>query len=118
MSVTERVEQLGGLGTLIADVRPVIDDPNTSESSENALTWAVETAANLVCRYAPSAPDAVMREAIRRCADWMLGKDTVFVEVSLQGRSQSYAPGQWSALRHSGAMAILSPWKVRRAGAI
>ena len=30
----------------------------------------------------------------------------------------SYRAGELSALRHSGAMALLGPWKVRRAGAI
>ena len=104
---------------LVADVRAVIDEDQSTKAGDVATRqWAVETAAELACRYAPSAPDAVMREAVRRCADWMLGKDTVFTEVSIGERSQAYAPGQWSALRHSGAMAILSPWKVRRAGAI
>ena len=109
---------------LVAAIKPLVDDPFETKSEGKDL--AVRTAAQLVQRYAPSAPEEVRREAARRCADWLYHKNTVYAERSSRSGSvgsvgesrTAYAPYQFAALRHSGAMAILSPWKVRRAGAI
>ena len=77
-------------------------------------------AVELVERFAPDAPDAIQNEAAIRCAGWLLetpaggirSETTGDVRTSFDGARAS------SALRHSGAMGLLSPWKVRRAGAI
>ena len=84
---------------------------------------AAMTATQLVQQYAPAAPKAVRQEAARRCAYWLLRKPVHIEETTRSGPGvggsvTKYAVHQFSALRHSGAMAILSPWKVRRAGAI
>ena len=73
----------------------------------------------LVGRYAPAAPDAVANEAAIRCAGWLADKPSASLQSERFGDVEiSWATGQLSALRHSGAMALLSAFKVRRAGAI
>ena len=73
----------------------------------------------LVERYAPDAPEAVQNEAVIRTAGWLDEQPRGGVRSETIGdEAYEYAPAMVSALRHSGAMALLSPWKVRRAGAI
>ena len=76
-------------------------------------------ASALVTRHAPAAPDAVANEAALRCAGWLKDQPSSSVRSRSVGPlSADYSPSMTSALRHSGAMALLSPWKVRRGGAI
>ena len=73
----------------------------------------------LVRRYAPDAPDVIAREAVIRCAGWLYEQPAAAVRSEAQGDiSTSYAVTHTGSLRHSGAMALLSPWKQRRGGAI
>ena len=73
----------------------------------------------LVERYAPKAPEAVQNEAVIRAAGWLHEQPPAGVRIETIGdEAFEYAPAMVGALRHSGAMALLSPWKVRRAGAI
>ena len=72
----------------------------------------------LVVHYAPDAPDAMHNEAAIRAAGWLAERPAAASGETVGPLSASYAPGQHSALRHSGAMALLSPYKVRRAGVI
>ena len=77
------------------------------------------TAAALVERYAASAPGAIKRESVIRAAGWLAQQPAAAVRSEAEGDiSTGFAATHVSALRHSGAMALLSPWKVRRAGAI
>lgn len=113
MSTAERIEALGGIGGLVRDVEAAWED----EDAER--TRAITTAAFMVCRYAPDAPDAVTREAIARCAGWLRETPVGNLEEEEVGDQRAkYQPSQMSALRNSGAMALLNPWKVRRAGRI
>ncbi len=75
-------------------------------------------AAALVERYAPAAPQAVKDEAVIRAAGWLADQPPAVAKETVGPMSVEYMPARQSALRHSGAMAMLSPWKVRRAGAI
>ena len=76
-------------------------------------------ATELVTRYAPDSPDAVANEAAIRTAGWLAEQPSAAITSEAEGDIRtSYAPTMLSALRHSGAMALLSPWKIRRAGAI
>lgn len=70
----------------------------------------------LVTRYAPAAPDAVQSEAVMRCAGYLHERPSDGASQMTDADKQTaYATGQLSALRHSGAMALLTTWKVRRA---
>ena len=74
----------------------------------------------LVERYAPAAPEDIQNEAAARCAGWLKDSPASGLYESQRGeRGFTLArPHSLGALRSSGAMALLSPWKVRRAGAI
>ena len=74
---------------------------------------------DIVERYAPAAPDAISNEAAVRCAGYLAEQPADARRSETIGAvSTSWAATHTSALRHSGAMALLSPYKVRRAGAI
>ena len=76
-------------------------------------------ASALVERYATDAPHAISNEAAIRTAGWLAEQPAAAIRAETEADiSTSYAPSMQSALRHSGAMALLSPWKIRRAGAI
>ena len=74
----------------------------------------------LVERFAPDAPDAVQNEAAIRCAGWLAESPAGAIRSEVTGDVRTTFDGARSlgALRHSGGMSLLSPWKVRRAGAI
>ena len=74
----------------------------------------------VVLKFAPRAPAVVKREAMIRTAGYLVERpawgpagegETIGPMVA----SRDYAAGAISALRASGAMALLSPWKSRRA---
>ena len=88
-------------------------------TDEDTLDRLGAAAAALVERYAPDAPSEIKNEATIRCAGWLAQHPAASVRSESVGDIRtSFAPTHLSALRHSGAMALLSPWKVRRAGAI
>ena len=88
-------------------------------TDEDTLDRLGAAATTLVERYAPDAPIAIKNEATIRCAGWLAQQPAAAVRSESVGDIRtSFAPTHTSALRHSGAMALLSPWRVRRAGAI
>ncbi len=73
----------------------------------------------LVDRFAPDAPEPIKDEAVIRSAGYLVEQPRAAIRSDSVGDlSTSYAATHVSALRHSGAMALLSPWKERWAGAI
>ena len=77
------------------------------------------TASALVEQYAPSAPQAVKNESTIRTAGYLTEHPSAAVRQDTVGEvAVAYAATHTGALRHSGAMSLLSPWKKRRAGAI
>lgn len=93
-------------------------DLNATTTGEIRRARAAKAAAAaMVQRYAPGAPLTVQAEAVLRCAGWLLQVRAGAERQSAEGNTQStrYFPPGRSALRSSGAMALLSPWKVRRA---
>ena len=75
--------------------------------------------AALVEKYAPAAPLPIKCEAVIRCAGWLRDAPSSGARMESEGDiSTTFTPSSTGALRASGAMALLSPWKVRRAGAL
>ena len=78
-------------------------------------------AAALVEAEASLAPVAIKDESVIRCSGWLHesipGLADSKLSVGPLDIARTFSPGL-SALRHSGAMALLSRWKVRRAGRI
>ncbi|MYA29071.1 MAG: hypothetical protein F4093_09675 [Gammaproteobacteria bacterium] len=73
----------------------------------------------LVERYAPTAPVEILNEAAIRAAGYLAQQQAhPLRSLSVFNMSFDYSPSMVSALRHSGAMALLSPFKIRRAGVI
>lgn len=76
-------------------------------------------AAAMVEREAPGAPDAIKDESALRFAGYLAQSDFGTIrEEAIGPKSVSYITGHGSAFRASGAQKLLSPWKIRRAGAI
>lgn len=85
----------------------------------NRASQLLNVSTALVIEYAPAAPAALQDEAAIRCAGWLAEQPGASIRSESTGDiSTSYATNNLSALRHSGAMALLTRWKVRRAGAI
>ena len=73
----------------------------------------------LVDQYAPPAPEGVANEACIRVGGWLAEQPAASVTMEQTGDiATRYAVNNLSALRHSGAAALLTYWKVRRARAI
>ena len=73
----------------------------------------------LVTHFAPAAPDAILDESVRRVTGWLWGSTNASVKSEAAGPLRiSYVTYEKSALRHSGAMALLSPYKSHRAAVI
>lgn len=86
---------------------------------EDRAAQLLAVAGALVTRYAPGAPDAVQNEATVRVAGWIAWRSDAGIVSQKQGEQEvTLMPGQLGPLRYSGAMALLSPWKVRRGGAV
>ena len=89
------------------------------EDDDDTTQRLGETAAALVERYAPGAPQAIRNEAVIRCAGWLRQAPTYGARSESEGEiSTSFTPSATGALRASGAMGLLSSWKVRRAGVL
>ena len=77
------------------------------------------TATALVDRFAPAAPEALANEAVIRTAGWLSEAPSSGARRESEGDiSTTFSPAATGALRSSGAMALLSPWKARRAGVV
>ena len=95
------------------ELAPLIDVDATRAGHLLAAAWP------MVERYAPLAPDGVLREAVVRCAGYLKEQPAASIRSESVGDlSTGYAPTHLSALRNSGAMALLTSWKIRRGGAI
>ena len=76
-------------------------------------------AAAMVEHEAPGAPQPIRDEATIRFSGYLLGSDFGGIRTEEIGpRKVEYSPNAGMAFRHSGAKALLAPWRVRRAGAI
>lgn len=101
MAVTLTVQQLAHRLRLIADPAEMVEEPQLT-----VLTGLLTAATALVVQYAPNAPDAIQNEGATRLAGYLYD-----VPPGQAGRSQN-------PIRDSGAMAILSSYRVQRAYAL
>lgn len=80
--------------------------------------WGAASSA-LVERYAPGAPQVIRNEAVVRCSGWLAQQPAAAVRGERLGElGIDYMPSMVGALRHSGAMGLLTAWRIRRAGSI
>ena len=79
----------------------------------------LSVASAIATNYASAAPDAILDESVLRIAGWLYQQPMGSIKSEAAGPLRiAYNSEQKSALRHSGAQALLSPYKVRRASAI
>ena len=82
-----------------------------------AQLLAVATA--LVEKEGPDAPAAIQNEAVIRFAGYLAQSDFGTIrKESIGPRDVEYQINHAGAFRNCGAKALISPWKVRRAGLI
>ena len=82
-------------------------------------TRLLEVAKTTVERYAPSAPAAIQGEAAIRFSGWLAEAPASGARREDTGDiSTAFSPAMTGGFRASGAMALLSPFKQRRAGSI
>lgn len=80
-------------------------------------------ASALVTRYAPDAPDPIQNEAVIRFAGYLAQSASAsrfgaVRSLRIAGISLDTTAAHGAAFRSSGAAALLSQWRVRRAGVI
>ena len=104
---------------------PTPDPVVTAETLMEAAGLTAAEAARLapvvslmVDRYSPAAPLALRQEAAIRVAGWLVDSPTSNLRKSTIGPVSSYdfAATQRGALLHSGAKALLAPYRQRTAG--
>ena len=102
------------LATATATLRAAIRGP------DDTVTQRVgAVAAAMVEREAASAPQAIKDEAVIRFAGYLRSADWGDIsKMSLGPRSRDMVTNHAPMFRNSGAKGLLSPWKIRRAGAI
>ena len=98
------------------------------EAATTALAAAVGCSEAVACRlgpvvaalveqYASGAPAAVKSEAVIRASGWLQRSKPGLRKIGISSVDIEYSSGQ-SALRNSGAMSLLTGFKIRRAGKI
>ena len=77
------------------------------------------TASSLVERYASGAPQSIKNEGVIRTCGWLVEQPSAALRsIGVGDVTRTYATSSMSALRHSGAMALLTSWRIRRGGSI
>ena len=92
---------------------------NDSEANAEYLPGWFEAARVIVERYAPRAPDALLNRAVQMIVGYWVGSsdNTAVTRDMLVEHADIWVDSRraGNALRFSGAMALLSPFKRRRA---
>ena len=79
----------------------------------------LDAAKAMVEKEAPDAPEAVQNEAVVRLGGYLAQSDYGgIVEEEIGKKRVEYTVNHAAAFHRSGAKGLLSPWRVRRAGAI
>lgn len=71
-------------------------------------------------RYAPFAPGGVQNEAVIRFSGYLFSSPGfgAYRKLEVGSTTLEIPPTHGPAFRNSGAMALCSPWKIRRGGAV
>ena len=101
MAVTLTIQRLAYSMRLVADITEVVEEPIAG-----VLSDLLGAASALAIQYAPNAPDAVHNEAVTRLVGFLY-------DVPPGANRPSINP-----MRNSGAMALLSSFRVQRAIAL
>ena len=90
-----------------------------AEDDETAAERLAEVATEAVNRYAPNAPEILRREAVIRFAGYLWGSEFGGVrKESIGPQEVEYVSNHAAMFRNCGASALLTNYRVRRAGVI
>ena len=84
----------------------------------DAVSVAARTAAEIVIGYGSNAPQLILDTALVRVASFLLEHPAAGIRSETTDQLTTSYIARQSPLRHSGAMSLLSPFKVRRGGLI
>ena len=88
-------------------------------ASDDRLDGIGAAASAMVEKYAPGAPQPLKNEATIRCAGYMAqGAFGAVAKEEVGPLAREYPTNHAPMFRNSGAAALVSRWRVRRAGAI
>ena len=90
-------------------------DTQQDQDIASRLAALGDTASSLVERYGSEAPQNIRDEATIRTAAFLQQTPSGIRKIGIGGADIEFTSTSGSALRASGAMALLSPWVVRRA---
>ncbi len=95
-------------------------ETGASAATDDELDRVGAAASAVIERYSPDAPAVVRGEALVRLAGYILqsAHRQASTGMTVGPLTTEYPANHAAMFRHSGAMALLSPWKRRRAGAI
>ena len=86
--------------------------------TDDRVAMLGESASALGERFSPDSPQSIRNEAVLRLSGWLFARVPRPVQsvstgaIKLDFRERYFAP---DALRNSGARALLTPWRTRRA---
>ena len=106
---------VGRAAAVLCIVETIAARPSLTDARAGQLG---ESASALVERFSPDAPQAIKNEAVIRTASWLFARKPRPAQsvaaggLRLDFRERFYAP---DGLRNSGARALLTPWRTRRA---
>ena len=90
----------------------------TTESTD-AAAQLLAVASAMIEQYAPNAPEAMQNEAAVRFAGYLAQSDFGSIaKEDIGPRVVEYPTNHAAMFRNSGAAALLSRWRMRRAGSI
>ena len=104
--------------TVVISLRNRLRELISGDVADARLDALVAVSCEQVTRYAPDAPDAVRDESILRLGAWLWAREPRAVQevsigdIRINFRERNLTP---NALVNSGARALLSPWRARRA---
>ena len=85
----------------------------------DVLLMTARAAAEMIEDHAPSAKQFVKDNALMRLVAFLVEHPSAGIRSESTGDIRTaYSTNEYSPLRHSGAMALLAPYRVRRAGKV
>ena len=103
----------------IARLRLYLGLRDSERCPDESVSAVGATASARVERYAPGAPQSARDEATIRFAGYLVQSNFGTIRQETLGpHTKEYVTAHANAWRNCGAAMVLSPWRVRRAGAI
>ena len=98
---------------------PLVGIDGNSDRQTQRLDELMAVASAMIEREASAAPQAIKNEAVVRYAGYLAMSGFGAIDTERDGeREIKHRPNHAAMFLNSGAQGLLSPWKIRRAGAI